>query len=193
MHDWVDVFKNIAEYVKTGIWTLYFEELQWLAQYKPNFISALKYVWDNHFRHNKELMIILCGSSPSFMINEVVKSRALYNRSQYELPLQELNLIEAKKMLFQHPDREVMDAYLTVGGMPEYLLRFGSKRSVYISLCRESFVSGSFFSKEAERVFISSMAETKHYKKIIRYLSRQKFATRNEILKHLKIKGGGAV
>ncbi len=191
--DWIDVLKNIADYVKTGTWTLYFEELQWLAQYRPNFVAALKYVWDNYFRHNKKLIIILCGSSPSFMINEVVKSRALYNRSQYEIPLRELTIIEAKKMLPQHSDREVMDAYLTVGGMPEYLLRFGSKKSVYITLYRESFMSGAFFSKEADRVFTSSMSDSKHYKKIIQYLSRKKFSTRNEILKHLKLKSGGEI
>lgn len=191
--DWVEVFKHVADSVKTGVRTVYFEELQWLAQYKPDLISALKYVWDNQFRHNKDLIIILCGSSPSFMINEVLKSRALYNRSQYEMPLRELNLIEAKEMLSKHADREILDAYLTVGGMPEYLLRFMSKKSVYTTLCAESFVSGAFFSKEAERVFTSSMADTKHYKKIIAFLSRKKFATRNEILNHLKLKGGGEI
>jgi hypothetical protein len=44
-------------------WTLYFEEVQWLAEYKDDFIADLKYVWDNKFRHNPKLLIVLCGSS----------------------------------------------------------------------------------------------------------------------------------
>src|ERR1700733_13425597 len=30
---WLEVFEIIAEYISTGEWTLYFEELQWLANY----------------------------------------------------------------------------------------------------------------------------------------------------------------
>lgn len=87
---WTDVFLLIADFVTTGEWTLYFEEIQWLAHYKTDFISELKYVWDNKFRHNHELILILCGSAPSFIINNVLKSKALYNRSQYEFPIQNL-------------------------------------------------------------------------------------------------------
>jgi len=190
-NDWVDVLKNIASFVKQGVWTLYFEELQWLADYKTDLIAALKYVWDNFFRHNKDLLIILCGSSPSFMINQVLHSQSLYNRSQYELPLKELNVLEARQLLDKHSLNDVMDTYLTVGGMPEYLLRFKAKKSVYLSLSKESFMSGAFFSKEYSRIFTSSMASNKHYKSIIHYLSSKKFATRNEILKYLKVTSGG--
>ena len=90
---WQEVLQYIAEVVSTGEWTVYFEEVQWLANYKSDFISALKYVWDNFFRHNAELLLILCGSSPSFIVNEIVHSKALYNRSSYEMRLTKFNLI----------------------------------------------------------------------------------------------------
>ena len=191
--DWVEVLKFIAERTKTGIWTIYFEEVQWLADYDTQFITALKYVWDNFFRHNPQLVIILCGSSPSFMINKIIQSRALYNRSEYVFPMRELNLIETKRLLNNNSPQEVMDAYLTIGGMPEYLLRLKNKVSVYINLCRESFLPGAFFAHEYERIFISSLADNKHYKKLIYFLSKRKFATRNEIMKHLKINSGGGL
>ena len=65
VEDWVQVLKYIAERVEKGPWTLYFEEVQWLANYETGFVTALKYVWDNFLRHNKKLILILCGSSPS--------------------------------------------------------------------------------------------------------------------------------
>lgn len=169
---WVDVLIHIAEAAKNGVCTLYFEEVQWLANYEDDFISALKYVWDNFMRHNKQLILILCGSSPSFMINHVVKSSALYNRSQNELPLREFNLIEAKSMLHKFSDSEVLDAYLTVGGMPEYLKRICYDNSIYINLARESFLPGAFFLHEHERIFTSSLANNKNYKKSIEFLAR---------------------
>lgn len=188
---WVDVLMQVAEVAKTDTVTLYFEEVQWIANYEDDFISALKYVWDNFLRHNKQLILILCGSSPSFMINHVVKSSALYNRSQFELPLREFNLIEAKAMLNKNSLSEVLDAYLTLGGMPEYLKRIRHGNSVHINLANESFLPGAFFLHEYERIFTSSLADNKHYKKIIEFLSKSKFATRSELAAHLKIQSGG--
>jgi len=193
VEDWVEVLKEIAERTKKGTWTVYFEEVQWLANYETDFVTALKYVWDNMFRHNQNLIIILCGSSPSFMINSVIKSKALHNRSQYELPVKELNLIEAREMLKTHSQNEAFDAYLTLGGIPEYLKLFKTKQSFYVSLCKESFIPGAFFASEYERIFTSSLGSNKHYRQIIAYLSRRRYATRNEILKHLKLRSGGAL
>ena len=36
---WTEIFELLSRLVKTGVWTLYFEEVQWLANYKPAFIS----------------------------------------------------------------------------------------------------------------------------------------------------------
>lgn len=188
---WKEVFKLIAERVAVGTWTIYLEELQWMADYKEQLISELKYVWDNFFRYNKNVLLILCGSSPSFMINEVLKSKALYNRSQYEFPLQEFGLKEAKQLLNKRANREVMDAYLCVGGIPDYLKRLKSESSVFLSLCKNSFKKGGYFAHEVDRIFASSMAEKKYYKSIVTYLGKVKFATRSDILKHLKIKSSG--
>jgi hypothetical protein len=138
-----------------------------------------------------KLVMILCGSSPSFMINEVIKSKALYNRSQYQLALKEFNLIEARLMLRKLSEREVMDAYLTLGGVPEYLKRLQNSNSVYINICKESFLSSAFFNTECDRIFTSSLSGNKHYKEIVGFLGNRKFSTRNEISKHLKLKTGG--
>ena len=191
INSWVDVFKYIAEKTSEGQWTVYFEELQWLAQYKSTFVSELKFVWDNYFRRNDKLVMILCGSSTSFMLNEVLRSKALYNRSIYELPLKELKLFDACKILKNRPNKDVMDAYLTTGGIPEYLKRLTKKSSVFLSLCAETFVSGGYFVHEYTKVFTSSLSNNRHYKEIIEFLSHKKFATRSEILKHLKIKSSG--
>ena len=188
---WRDFFKLLAKYTNNGKWTIYFEELQWLANYKGTFISELKYVWDNYFRHNPDLLLILCGSSPSFMLEQVVHSRALYNRSQYEINLRELNLIEAKEFLKNRSNREVLDAYLTVGGVPEYLQWVHKASSVFLSLCEHSFTADSFFSREYEKIFTSSMAKNQFYKKIIEILSQQKFASRKKLMQTLNITSGG--
>ena len=188
---WLEFFDFIADKISEGKWTLYLEEVQWLAQYKDELISDLKYVWDNRFRHNPDLLLVLCGSSPSFMRNQVIHSKALYNRSIHEINLSEFSLKEAKMFLGNRSHREIMDAYLTVGGIPEYLKRINKHSSIQIGICEQSFKKDSYFSNEKNRIFISSFAANVHYQEIINYLSQVKFANKKDIEKHLNITAGG--
>lgn len=188
---WTPVFELMANLLQTGIWTLYFEEVQWLANYEARFISELKYVWDNFFRRNTKLKLVLCGSSPSFMVKKVLHSKALYNRSIYELPLKMFSLQEARLFFPKNSQQEIMDAYLTIGGVPEYLKRIKNASSLFLGICNNAFTKGGYFVNEHERIFISSLSENKHYKQIINILSHKHFATREEIAKQLDIKSGG--
>jgi len=125
------------------------------------------------------------------MKNQVIHSKALYNRSIYELNLREFSLKEAQEFLGKRSHREVMDAYLTVGGIPEYLKRIKKYSSIQIGICEESFKKDSYFSNEKRRIFISSFASKAHYQEIIDYLSQVKFASKKEIETFLHTKGGG--
>src|SRR5690606_9250981 len=190
---WREFFELLYDYTRKGTWTIYLEELQWLACYDSTLIAELKYVWDNYFRHNPKLILILCGSAPSFMLDYVIHSKALYNRSQYEFHLREFTIVEAQQFLKRRSNREVFDAYLTVGGVPEYLKWITKESSVFISLCKHSFMSGSFFSREYERIFTSSMSNNKYYRAIIDILSVKKFATRKELADLLEVSSGGSL
>lgn len=190
---WLELFDFIADKISDDKWVLYLEELQWLAEYKNELISDLKYVWDNRLRHHSNLLVVLCGSSPSFMKNQVVHSKALYNRSMHELHLKEFSLKEVEKFLGNKTPREVMNAYLTVGGIPEYLKRLKIHSSIQIGICEESFKKDSFFSNEKNRIFISSFASNIHYESLINYLSQVKFSSKNDIEKNLGLKSGGSL
>lgn len=191
--NWVEVLDFIAAQIADEEVTLYFEELQWLANYENKLISALKYVWDNNLRRNPKLRLILCGSSPSFMINQVINSQALYNRSLYKLHLQAFSIAETKEFLPDISKHEVIQAYLSVGGIPEYLKYLKKSSSVFIGVCEHSFKRNGFLNSEYERIFISSLKNNPHYQKIIRFLSHRRYASRNEIAQHLGIKSGGSM
>lgn len=189
---WLPVLELLASFVKKGRWIIYFEEIQWLASYSHELIAHLKYIWDNFLRHNPQIILVLCGSSPSFVISKILHSKALYNRSQYELPLKEFSLDEVWSFLGKKKSfREVLEAYLTVGGVPEYLKYLRTGPSVFLSLCQHSFKAGGFFVDEYKRIFTSSLAENPQYQKIISFLAKRRFATREQIATYLKINPGG--
>ena len=79
------------------------------------------------------------------MVGKVVQSKALYNRSLHVIPLQPFSLTEARQYIGERRSpREAMDAYLMLGGIPEYLKYITDKSSVTTSLFYHSFLPGSF-------------------------------------------------
>ena len=189
---WTKLLKLLHHATSTGAWTIYLEEVQWLASYKDDLISELKYVWDNFFRHNPQLILIFCGSSPSFMKNKVVRSKSLYSRSMHEIALKPFSLAETKLFLGTgRSNQSILDCYLSIGGIPEYLNYFKKEKSVFASLCKESFVPGGYFVGEADRIFVSSLGDKDIYRKIVFFLAVQRYASRQEIANTLGVSSGG--
>jgi uncharacterized protein len=193
LRSWREVLLLVAKKIQRGKWTLYLEELQWLANYQSELVSALKYVWDNELRHNKDLLVVLCGSAPSFMIGKVLLSSALYNRTEVNFPVQPLSLPAVQAFFGKSYDPfEIMDAVLTVGAIPPYLDRLRDAPSVLIGLARNSFMPDSYFLDEYPRIFTSSMADNKDYQRALELLAKKQFATKAEIASALgRVTGGG--
>ncbi len=191
---WLEFFEYVARFLKEGVHTLYLEELQWLASYDDDLVSDFKLVWDNLLSKNPSLVVVLCGSSPSFMINKVVKSKALYGRSQHEIHVEPFTLREAAEYFGDSYSLEsVMDSYLSVGGIPEYLSYLRASKSSYIELCNQSFRKQGYFLNECERVFVSSLAKNHNYRRIIAILAAQRFSTRPELAHILSLDSGGTL
>ena len=191
---WLEFFEYIARFLDDGVHTLYLEELQWLASYDDELVSDFKLVWDNRLSKNSNLVVVLCGSSPSFMINNVVKSKALYGRSQHEIHVEPFTLREAVEYFGDSYSLDsVMDSYLSVGGIPEYLSYLRASKSSYLELCNQSFRRQGYFLNECERVFVSSLANNNNYRKIIEILAKQRFSTRPILAERLSLDSGGTL
>ncbi|MEQ1665609.1 MAG: hypothetical protein ABL927_09565, partial [Bdellovibrionales bacterium] len=114
--------------------------------------------------------------------------------SQFVMPLNPFSLSECREFLgSRYVDQELMDAYLSLGGVPEYLKYIKGTGSVFESLCQNSFKKSAFFLDEYEKIFISSLASNKYYKQIIELLAHRKTMSRNEIAKSLKLRAGGTL
>ncbi len=190
--NWGDLLRLIGNVVKEGVWTLYFEEYQWLSSYRTLLTSELKVAWDNWLRLNPQLVLVICGSSPSFMVNKVLKSKSLHNRSQHEFHIKPLPFVDARKLLPQRASlKEAFDAYLLVGGIPEYLRRLNSESSCYLAFTREAFTPDGFFVNEFERMIVSSLADNPSFARIIKHLSKVDFCDRAQLARVTKTSPGG--
>ena len=99
--NWQEAFRrlknSVSEIIRDQKVVLFFDELPWLAQPKSRFLSALDYFWNRHFSRMPNLLLIVSGSSASWMIHQVLNNKGgLYGRLSAHLRLRPFSLSESR-------------------------------------------------------------------------------------------------
>jgi AAA+ ATPase superfamily predicted ATPase len=181
---WSDFFEVLLPFVGKTPVVLYFDELQWLANYGDDFLSEFKPFWDDHLRHNPRLRVIVSGSAPAFIVNQFLSTSAMYNRSNHMLRLEPFDINEINEYLGKGL-RETLLAAIALGGIPEYLKQVKSAPSIYMGLCEKAYRPQEFFRMEKDRIFVSSLSANRSYEQVLDFLARRGHATRDGLYKGL--------
>ena len=169
---------------------LFFDEIQWMASKRSSLISLIKYYWDNHWQ-DQNIMLILCGSVASFMVDKVIFSKALYGRIDLEILLRALKPNEASLFFKGKKNKEEILKYLMLfGSIPKYLEIIKLNKSFKQNIEELCFSPEGFMFKEPKKIFYSQFKETDTYEQITR-LIQDKPLSYKEIIDKLKIKSGG--
>lgn len=198
---WMDAFDilNIAieKTPKTNKIIIFFDELPWLATPKSGLIQAIEYFWNRHWVDNKNLKLVVCGSSASWIIKNIIKNRGgLHNRTTARIKLMPFTLHETKLFLeyleFNINKKQLLKIYMAIGGIPFYIKQLNKKFSVDRNIDQLFFNPNNIFFNEFEEVFASLFDEFDIYKELVTLIStsRQGFA-RKELEKKAKLTGKG--
>ena len=168
------------------------DEFQWMCSNRSALVSLLKFFWDNYWK-DSNVVLILCGSIASFMVNKVINSKALYGRFSCTLSIKGLSPKEAVK-LFRHKrgQLEILKYLLIFGGIPRYLEEIDLNKSFEQNINHLCFSKQSPFLNEVEKIFYSQFKEYQSYKKIITKLDN-KLLNLSEISKVTGIASGGGL
>ncbi len=195
--DWDSAFEYFTRHVllnkKRGAKCIIFlDELQWMAAGKNALVALLKYYWDNHWKQHP-VMLILCGSVSSFMIKNVLRSKALYGRTTLEINLKGLQPAEAYALLGKKRSIEEVLKYLLVfGSVPKYLEQIDVHRSFDENINSSCFSKNGSMLGEADKIFHSQFRTPATYFRIIRLLA-DSFCTSKDIGTRAGIKSGGGL
>lgn len=97
------------------------DEFPYLANAASSVSSELQAVIDK-YRDKSKLMLILCGSSMSFMENQVLGYKSpLYGRRTSQFKIHPFNYLESRKILSEFNDEEASILHAITGGIAEYL------------------------------------------------------------------------
>jgi hypothetical protein len=105
--NWDEAFIQLTKAIKQQVpkdkkVILFFDELPWMATRNSRLLYSLDYYWNQHWSNDDRIKLIICGSSASWIINKVIKSRGgLHNRITRKIHLEPLNLLNTKRFLRQ--------------------------------------------------------------------------------------------
>ncbi len=123
--DWGDLFYDLAHFCQTGPVLIVLDEITWMAQGSPTFLSKLKVAWDMHFKKNNQLILLLSGSDSAWIEANIMSKTGFFGRISIRMKLTELSLYHCAK--FWGKQNKHISAYeklkvLSVtGGVPRYL------------------------------------------------------------------------
>lgn len=92
---------------------------------RSNFISAFEHFWNGWASARKDIVLIICGSATSWIINKVINDHGgLHNRVTQRIALQPFTLRECE-MFAQNRGLEmnryqIAECYMVLGGIPFY-------------------------------------------------------------------------
>lgn len=192
--NWNQIFRYLTEKIKgqKNKTVIFFDELQWMAAGQSKLISLIKYYWDNEWK-NINVQLILCGSIASFMVDRVIKSKALYGRIDLELLIRELSPHDLYKLFKnRRSQEECLNYILLFGGVPKYFELIDTHRSLDKNIQDLCFEEAGYLFNEYEKIFYGHFKEYTTYEKIVKLLSTGPKSF-SDISKTLKMSPGGGL
>jgi AAA+ ATPase superfamily predicted ATPase len=200
--NWMDALKQlttaIANSPKDQRIVLFFDELPWLATRRSGFLKALEHYWNTSWCYRKKLILIVCGSAASWMIEKLIYAKGgLHNRITATIPLRPFTLKETALYLssldrdFSH--QQILQLYMVTGGVPHYLRAVKKGLSAAQNIDRLCFQRGSLLLEEFDKLFGSLYEDADAYIKIVRAIAKKTGGiAREKLLSSLpKISSGG--
>ena len=200
--NWFEAFRMLRHYLSQQIskdkpCVVFIDELPCFDTRKSDFTDALGHFWNSWASLQPEMLLIVCGSATSWMMNNVIDSHGgLHNRITHEIHLKEFTLRETEIYLNSrgfHFDRNlVAQTYMILGGIPYYLSLLDNELSLSKNVDNLFFRTDGEMHREFLRLYKTLFSNHEPYVAIVEELNKKKSGlTRGEIAKNLKVDPNG--
>lgn len=176
---------------------IFLDEVPWMATHKSRFLTAFENFWNSWASVRKDIIVVICGSAASWMINKVEKNKGgLYNRVTKRIILDPFNLAETEAFLqsknIQLSRYHIIQTYMILGGIPYYLEQIQKGESPTQFTDRLLFHKKGELRNEFKLLFESLFGEDNNHTNLIRLLAKHREGLkRDELISKLKITSGG--
>jgi uncharacterized protein len=178
---------------------IFIDEFPWLDNKKTDFLAAFDHFWNSWASKQRNLVVVICGSAASWMIQNVVRNKGgLHNRITQRIRLEPFTLYETSLFLKnEHINLTIYDIlqlYMVTGGIPHYLKNIKSGESTNQIIDRLCFTKDGGLQDEFKDLYPALFGKADKHIAVIRALANKLSGlTRNDILEACQFKSGGTV
>lgn len=201
--DWHEAFALLeAEIMRDptlGKKTLFFDELPWLDTHRSGFLSALEHFWNAFASRRPDILLIVCGSAASWIINNLIDNYGgLHNRVTETIVVEPYPLSDCEKFCgsrgIAFNRRQIAEAYMILGGIPYYMdamdKMYGLNRNIDLLMFEKNAKLGNEFT----RLYHSLFRHAENHIRVVETLSKRSAGmTRQELSAASGITDGGGL
>lgn len=200
--DWFDAFALLETLIsrsKQKKKIIFIDELPWMDAPKSNFVSALEHFWNAFASARKDILLIICGSATSWIINKIYKNHGgLHNRVTYRINLQPFSLYECElyscKNNLAMSRTEILQCYMVLGGVPYYWSKLQKFKTFSQNIDNLFFNENGELCNEFNDMYMSLFKNPLPYLTIIEALATKKVGmTREELTSKSNITTNGTL
>jgi hypothetical protein len=201
--NWVEAFHLLTRWINkmpgTKPVVLFFDEFPWIHTQRSGFLEAFDHWWNLARSRHEFLKVIICGSVPSWMINEGLNNkRGLYKGVTKSIRLIPFSLAETEEYLRKKNIKlarfEVLQIYMAIGGIPFYLQGIHVGETAPQAIDKLCFSKDGLLREEFNNLYQSLFENSHHHKKVLVELAKKANGlTRNEIIEQCKFSSGGTI
>ncbi|MCB9235895.1 MAG: ATP-binding protein [Bacteroidia bacterium] len=201
--NWLEAFYLLQAFIENSRSkqkkVIFIDEFPWMNTHKSKFVQMFAHFWNSFCTRRDDLVVVICGSAASFMVNQVIRDRkGLHNRISVRIRLLPFNLHETELFLKSrkvHFNRySCLQVYMAIGGIPHYLEKILPGDSVPMAIDRLCFQQNGILVDEFDQVFASLFDNSENHTRIVEALAAsQKGLTREELIARTQIPSGGTL
>lgn len=178
---------------------IFFDELPWMATKRSGLLQSIDYYWNLHWSRMKNLIFIVCGSEASWILDKLIYAKGgLHKRITRKMLLEPYNLQETQEFLksrsIQLNEKQVLDIYMAIGGIPFYLKAVQKGLSAAQVIDQVCFDKNGFLYNEFENLFQSLFSQAAINLSIVKEIVKHgNNLSREEIIAYTGIPSGGTL
>jgi AAA+ ATPase superfamily predicted ATPase len=199
---WTEAFDQISHLInrsKQKKKVIFIDELPWFDTAHSGFISAMEHFWNDWATKRKDVLLIVCGSAASWMINKLINNRGgLHNRVTQRIKVEPFTLQECKAFMTSKNIRldnyQLAQLYMVLGGIPFYWDEVKKGQSATQNINRICFAANGLLLMEFANLYKSLFDKAERHEAIVYSLAKKgKGLTRDEISAESGLPRGGSL
>ena len=206
--DWFEAFSRlraILEYddvhrdQSSGKRVVFLDEVPWMDTARSDFKSAFDFFWNSWGSSQKDLLLIVCGSATSWIINNILNDvGGFHNRVTKQMRIEPFSLRECKAFFESNgimlSTDMMIESYMIFGGIPYYLNLYDRRLSLAQNVDGLVFDERGDLHYEYEHLFRSLFKNAHNHIKVIEALVKLKCGLqREEIISESGISNGEGI